>query len=124
MAGTSAQGATFTFRGVTFTITSVSVDSPTAEVVDMTAWDAPVKQSVIVPTGAWSGGNVTVEFLRTPGTPDLTPLVTTVGPLAFSSAGFSYSRNALLESYSEGAKAGDLVRGSAKFRLTDYYPPS
>ena len=124
MAGTLAQGATFTFKGSRFTITSISVDSPTAEVADMTAWNAAASQSVIAPTGSWSGGNVTVEFLRTPATPDLSPLVTKVGALAFSSPGFSYSRNVLLESYSEGAKVGDLVRGTAKFRLTDYYPTS
>lgn len=121
MAGTSAQGATFTFKGSKFTITSISVEQPTAEVVDMTAWNDVADKYVLVPTGAWSGGSVSIDYLHTPGTGNVTDLVRKTGTLSFSSAGYSYSRNAILESATSAATVNDLVRGTMKFRLTDYY---
>jgi hypothetical protein len=117
MAGTTAHGATFSFKGVSFTLTGISVETPTAGVVDMTPWNASAATSVIVPTGEWSGGSVSVDYLGG----DMSSLVKQVGMLTFSSAGFSYSRNVLLESATVGATVNDLVRGTMKFRLTDYY---
>jgi hypothetical protein len=121
MAGTSAQGATFTFKGSKFTITSISVEQPTAEVVDMTAWNDSADKCVLVPTGAWTGGSVSIDYLHTSSAANVTDLVRKTGTLAFSSAGFSYSRNAILESATTAATVNDLVRGTMKFRLTDYY---
>lgn len=119
MAGTLAQGATFSFRGSSFTLTGISVETPTAGVVDMTAWNAAASLSVIAPTGEWSGGYISVDYLHATGV-DVSSLVTKVGTVTFSSPGFSYSRNALLESATTGASTNELVRGTMKFRLTDY----
>lgn len=121
MAGFAAQGATFTFRGVQATVVSLDVQTPTAEVVDMTAYDAPADAVVLVPTGAWSGGSVSVEYIYRQGGVDPQTVVRQYGPLVFSSAGVKVSRQAILESASTQIRTGDLVKGTLNFRLTDYY---
>lgn len=118
MAGVTAHGATFTFNGVRATITGISVEMPTAEVADMTGVNNSSDQMVIVPTGAWSGGTITVDFIGITGDPQA--YVRQTGPLAFASAGYSVSRRVLLESASVDARAGELIRGSLRFRMTDY----
>jgi hypothetical protein len=121
MAGTSAQGGTFNFKGTVATITAISVETPTAEVVDMTGAGDPVGYSVLVPTGAWTGGTITVDYIhQKAGNFDPQSLVRQVGQVTFSSAGYSVSKNVLLESASHGAQVGDLVKGTLKFRMTDY----
>lgn len=124
MAGFTAQGATFTFAGSlgTFTgaITSISVETPTAEVVDMTSPDSPIGYAVLVPTGDWSGGSVTVEYIAATGAGDQQSIVRGVGTLSFGSPNYSVSRRAILESIRQDASVGDLVRGTANFRVTDY----
>lgn len=121
---TTAQGGTFTFSapgGNLFSeIVSLSVESPKAEVVDMTAIDAPGDQCVIVPTGQVSGGSVTVEYFHNKGMPDPRLIVSKIGDLSFASDGFTVSRKAFLETASTSASVGDLVRGTLTFRLTDY----
>jgi hypothetical protein len=118
MAGVTAHGATFSFNGIRATITGISVEMPTAEVADMTGAGDSAGQMVIVPTGAWSGGTITVDFLAINGDPQA--YVKQTGQLTFASAGYSVSRRVLLESASVDARAGELVRGSLRFRMTDY----
>ncbi len=120
----TGHGATFTFtcdRG-TFNggVTKISVDSPTAEVVDMTGGSDDVGLNVLVPTGAWKGGSVAVEYVAGSGF-DVQLLVRGYGSLTFTSPGMSVSRQVLLESASRNASVGDVVRGSLKFLMTDYY---
>lgn len=129
MAGFSAQGATFTFTGslgnsgpVSFTgaITGISVTTPTAEIIDMTSVAAPAGFGVLVPTGAWAGGQVSVDYIATPGTGDIQNLVRRIGPLTFASPSFSVTRRAILESATQEASVGGIVRGTMTFRVTDY----
>lgn len=123
MAGYVASGATFTFCGVKAIATRVSVEAPTAEIVDMTATDAPVNQTVLVPTGAWvgGGGTVDVEFLQSPQN-GVSPLLAIgkVGLASFSGNTFSINNRAVCESASIEASVGDLVRGTMRLRFTDY----
>jgi hypothetical protein len=72
----------------------------------------------MVPTGEWSGGTITVDFLTSNVDPQA--LVRKVGNLTFRSNGYSISRRVICESASIGAQAGELVRGSLKFLMTDY----
>jgi hypothetical protein len=129
MAGFSAHGATFTFVGslgnsgpVSFTgaITSINVTTPTAEIVDMTSVTDAVDVRVLVPTGAWAGGEVSVDYIATAGTGDVKDLVRRVGPLSFASPLFSVTRRAILESATQEASVNGIVRGSLTFRVTDY----
>lgn len=118
MAGVTAHGASFTFKNIRATITGISVEMPTAEVADMTGtWDS-AGQMVIVPTGAWSGGTITVDFININVDPQ--SYVRQVDQLAFTSSGYSVGRRVLLESASVDARAGELIRGSLRFRMTDY----
>lgn len=124
MAGFTAQGATFTFAGtrgqIGANVTSLSVSSPEAEVVDMTAIGDAAGQRIMVPTGDWSGGSIDVEYIASPGGPSPDGFVRDVGTLTFASNGLSVTRRAILVSAEVQASVGDLVRGSLRFALTDY----
>ncbi len=118
MAGATAHGATFTFSGFVGSITGISVQMPTAQVTDMTAAVDGLGYSYMVPTGEWAGGTITVDFLTTNADPQ--SFVRKVGQLTFASPGYSISRRVICESASVGAQAGEIVRGSFKFLMTDY----
>lgn len=112
--------ATFTFTGgFAGKIVGVSVETPTAELTDMSAAGDPKDSIFMVPTGAWSGGSITVEFISTGTDPQTS--VKKVGSLTFASAAFSVTRQVVCESASVSAKVGDVVRGSAKFCMTDWH---
>ena len=118
MAGFTAQGATFTYSGFSGKVSGISVETPTAEVTDMTAMQDAVGYSYMVPTGEWAGGTITVDFIASSQDPQ--SLVKTTGQLVFSSAGYSISRRVLCQSASVAAQVGEIVRGSLKFLITDY----
>lgn len=121
MAGYVASGATFTFCGVRAIATRVSVEAPTAEIVDMTAHDAPVNQKMLVPTGANGGGAVDVEFLQSPsGAVSPLDAIGKVGVASFTGNTFSINSRAVCESATVEAAVGDLVRGTMRLRFTDY----
>ena len=121
----TGQGATFSFAGSrgSFSggVTKVSVDTPTAEVVDATGLYDPSDVAVMVPTGAWRGGAITVEFVGSTANASVQSIVRGVGNLSFSSQGFQVSRRVILESGSEYVAAGDVVRGTMRFVMTDWY---
>ena len=120
MAGLTAHGATFTFLDFAGDVTGISVESPVAELTDMTSAGHPARFIVMQPTGAVSGGSITVDFLaKSGGVPSA--LVRRVGPLVFRSPMFNYGVNAVCESASISAQAGDLIKGSLRFRPTDFY---
>lgn len=122
--GVTAQGATFTFAGrrgqFSANVTSLSVSSPQAEVVDMTGPDDAVGHGVMVPTGDWSGGSIDVEYIATAGGFSPDGFVCDVGTLTFASSGLIVTKQAILVSAQRQASVGELVRGSLKFALTDY----
>lgn len=125
MAGVSAQGATFTFQGVQAIVSGISVETPAAEVVDMASATAPVGTIRMVPTGEWSGGTISVDYIHAgPLQADPQTLVRQVGPLFFGSSGYSVGRNVILESATTEARTGEIVRGTMRFRITDYYENS
>ena len=124
MAGFAAQGATFTFAGslgnFQGAVVGLSVETPAAEVVDMTSPSDPAGYSVRVPTGEWSGGRISLDFIATAATGDIQGIVRGIGPLTFSSPKYSVTRRCILESANTEARVGELVRGSATFIPTDY----
>lgn len=111
-------GATFSFLGVTARVSSVSVEHPKAETVNMTGFSDPAGAIVLVPTGEWSGGTVTVDFV---GRNTFSELVRSHGQLTFTSAATSISLNVILESCSTEIRVGETLRGSLRFITTDYY---
>lgn len=123
MAGVTAQGATFTFNGAVAIISGLSIETPKAEIVDMTGINDPAAATVMVPTGANSPGRVTVDYIHTAGGIDPQAAIGLRGSLVLGSPGFSVTRNAILESASTEVRTGDVVRGSLNFVMTDYYGP-
>jgi len=111
-------GARFSFGGSNWSISSLSVETPTAEVVDMTGIQDDKRSCVLVPTGVMTGGSVTVDFY---GTVDPQGLVGTRDNLNLFSQNLSIRRNAILEKANLDVRTGEAVRGTLTFRLTDYY---
>lgn len=123
MAGVTAHGATFTFAGYSATVAGISVETPTVEVADMSGMQTPANHLVLVPTGAIaSPGSITVDFISTGGgTADWQSRVGVRGILSLRAPDHAIVRNVLLESASAEARAGEIVRGSLRFKMTDYY---
>lgn len=111
-------GASFIFGRGSWSISSLSVETPTAEVVDMTSVFDDKRSCVLVPTGAITGGSVTIEFY---GTVDPQEFVGMRDRLILYSRNFQITRNAILEKASLDVRTGEAVRGTLTFRLTDYY---
>jgi hypothetical protein len=120
MSGVIARSASFTFAGFYAIVTDISVETPTAGVADMTGLTDGANARVLVPTRELNGGSVTVGFIQQAGGSDPQSLIGKWGPLRFSSTGYSVSRQAILESASTEARVGELIRGTLKFRMTDY----
>lgn len=110
--------ATLTFNGTVIgSVVGLQVELPQAEIADMTGMFDARGLQVLVPTGAYTGGSISVEYLAD-GLPAFS--IGTVGQVSFSSTAVSVTRRCILESASIEARTGDLVRGTMKFRLTDY----
>jgi hypothetical protein len=123
----TGHGGTFTFvsnRGVfRGGVTRVSVDAPTAEIVDMTDIANSVNAVVLAPTGCWRGGSISVDYVVGTATVNAQLLIRGFGQLSFASPKYNIQRQVVLESASESVSVGEVVRGSLKFVLTDYYGP-
>jgi hypothetical protein len=106
---------TFLFNGVAYSATSVQVEAPTAEIVNMTAATMRPGRAEMVPSGdITSPGRVTVEAISST---DPASLVGTRGRLLFTGV----SRNAICETASLEARTADLFRVRMTFIPTDYY---
>lgn len=111
-------GATFSFSGFTGSILGLSVETPSAEIVDMTSVLDKNNAAMLVPTGALVGGSITIDFY---GLLDPQGLVGRRAVLVMSSAKLTVSRNVILEKASVDVKTSEAVRGTLTFRMTDYY---
>jgi len=121
-----AAGATFTFTSdkgnLTANVTGVSVDTPEAQMVDMTPPTASANTRIMVPTGELTGGTMSVDYIRYSGQTDPVTLLGGVGSASFSSPAYSVSKQVVLQSASEEARLGDVIRGTLSFAWTDYSP--
>ncbi len=109
--------ASFSFSGFSGHVTGISVEAGQPEIVNMTGAGAALGSVVMVPTGDYSPGSITVDFLADGSIPSTGAR----GQLSFSSSAFSIGRNVVLESVQVDARVGELVRGTMKFVMTDYY---
>jgi hypothetical protein len=116
----SSQGTTFTFPGITAVFTSISVEDPVAEIVDMTPIDAPLGTKRMVATGEYTTpGRVRIDYLRLAGTPAPLTMSGLSGTLSIAHSAVSVSKTAILESASSEIAVGQALRGSMSFVLTD-----
>jgi hypothetical protein len=110
MAGISAQGLTFAFGGSNLTVTSVQV-SDTQELLDGSHLGiAPGGRKEFV-GGFATEREVTIDYISTN-----VLAAGTSGNLAISGP-MSFSGVATLSSASIGGSVGDLIKGSATFRV-------
>lgn len=124
--GLSPQGASFLFTSdkgnLSANVTSLSVETPEARVVDMTTSSSGAEVQTLVPTGEYTGGSVQVEYIRFAGQTDPNNLLGGVGSATFSSSGLTVTKQVYLRRASEDARVGDVVRGRLEFGWTDYSP--
>lgn len=124
--GLSPFGATFTFssdKGIlTANVVSLSIETPEAQVVDMTPPTVAANIQLLVPTGEYKGGTIQVEYIRKAGQADPSALIGGVGIASFTSPGLTKSRLVYLRRASEEARVGDVVRGTLDMAWTDYAP--
>ena len=117
---TLSQGTSFSFRGAGYTVTSVSVDGPQPEIVNMSGVNAASGSMIMVPTGAYTNpGRISVEGF---GFFDPLALVGTVGQATFTTPGGTITRQAVCDSASVDARLGQLLSVRITLMPTDYYP--
>lgn len=106
-------------------VSRIEVETPTAEVIDATGVDDGSGAGVLVPTGAYKGGIIRVDYVANTGNgqgvANADSLVGWAGQLSFTATGYSVSKQCVCEAASSSAAAGDIVRGSIKFLMTDWY---
>lgn len=118
--GISSQGVTLTFAGFTAGVTSISVESPQAEIVDMTSPSHAAGVKRMVATGGiLSPGKVRVDYMRTATSHDPLTFQGTSGTLVIAHANLNVSKTAIVESVSTEVSVGDLMRGSISFVTTE-----
>jgi len=120
VAGVVAKGCTFTFGTMSAAVTRINVETPVADVVDMTSITDVSKKIVMVPAGTWRGGRVNVDYLRASNGADLQFSVGAIDTLTLSGSDYSVSRKVVLESATTEAGVGELVRGTIRFLITDH----
>lgn len=116
----SSQGTTFVFPGFTAHYTSISVEEPQAEIVDMTSITDPAGKRRMMPTGdVTQPGRVRVDYIRLAGTPAPLNISGATGVLTISHANVTVSRKAIIESGSSEMAVGQYLRGSLTFVIDD-----
>lgn len=116
MAGVSSQGTTFTFAGATYTVTSVRVDYGQERrfvgAGHMGLGPNDYEPTVPLHRTEDEKAVVEIEFIgSTPPTKNAVGRLDVAGKLAFA------SETAVCISASVGVAVGELVRGSASFRV-------
>jgi hypothetical protein len=119
----SSQGTTFTFAGLQAHYTSISVEEPEAEVVDMTAAGDPlsIKRRMVATGDFTSPGSISVDYIRLAGTPAPLAISGLEGQLSISHPNISVSKKAVLQSATSEMAVGDFLRGTLKF-VIDHSP--
>lgn len=114
-----ANGSTFSFKGSSYTVTSVTVDGPTPEVADVTSATDQAGRKVLAWTGDYtSPGSISVDGF---GFVDPLGLIGQRGTAVFATPSGSLSRNVYCEQASVEARTQDVIRVRFRFVPTDYY---
>jgi len=113
-----SQNSTFSFAGGVYDVTSVAVQGPTPEIVDMTPGGAPVGQKWYLASGAYTDtGSIDVEAY---GFADPINLIGVAGQAVFTTPLGSVARNVICESASVEGRVGELLRLRFTLKPTDY----
>jgi hypothetical protein len=108
MSARLANKSQFSFKGVTYAATAVSVESPSAEIVDITTASTPLGKRQLMATGdVASAGRVSVDAL---GFADPSALVGQSGDAVFTTPVGSVTQKVICESASVDGRVADLLR--------------
>lgn len=123
MAAFTSTGGVINWGGNTLTPRSISFNSASAETVTI-PWLHSGKNSppVVVPTGDFQGGGISVEYTRDLSGGSMTSLVGAALPWTYSDdKGYSLSASSmLLVSCTENVSTGSVVTGTLEFVLTSF----
>lgn len=109
MAGVAAMGITVTFAGTNITATSFNVNDQ-IDNADGSHLAIPVGgRREYVPT--FVQREISIDYIATSN------ITTQTGAISISGAGVSYSGNATLQSSTISGSVGDLIKGSATWRV-------
>lgn len=115
-------GASFVFGSsagnLTAKVVGLKVETPTADIVDMSGISDGELLNIMVPTGSWRGGSISVDYID--ATVDPQGFVRSVGTVTFAAKNVTVSKKAILESAARDIRVGDVIRGTLTFKLTDY----
>lgn len=108
----NAQGGTFTFDGDTYRVVSVKFDQKGSEmdITDLSVADGSYR--VYAPSPIREGAEISVEFWGTS-----TPEVLAKAEISFDKIS-SITGQAICTAVSLDAKVGELIKGTANFRLS------
>lgn len=110
-------GIKFTFAGSTFTATSISVSRSAMQEVDCTSTDIPIDGARRYRTGDVENIDIKVDWIGL-----VVPTVTTTAAFSISGGAAtsmgSTGTIALCTGLSINAAAGDLIKGSATFKVS------
>ena len=110
--------STFAFRGNTYAATAVSVDAPTAEVVNMTGPSDAKDAVFVVPTGGVTApGRIAVEAFGFANPKDL---IGKLGQATFTTPRGSFTHQAVCESAAIEGRVADLLRIRFSLLMTSY----
>ena len=110
MPATSAQGLSFVFGGTTISVTSVSV-SDSSDVIDASHLGQDVGDYRIYVNGFLVDREVTIDYINdTILTSGVSGDLDITGPITFQG-------DATITSSTLGGSVGDIVRGTASFRV-------
>jgi hypothetical protein len=118
MSARLANRSQFSFNGTTYAATSVSVEAPQPEIVDMTSLGSPLGDPRMVPTGdVTAPGRISVEAF---GFANPASLVGTIGLATFTTPLGSVSKRAICDSASVEGQVADLLRVRFSLTMTSY----
>lgn len=116
MAFENSQGITFTFDGKQYTATSISVSRSRGE-FDVSSTDIPSGRARRLRAGKLNLVDIKVDWIG-----ETLPTLRATRPFAFTGTNIGYGRfsggSAICTSYSITANAGDVLKGSATFRVS------
>ena len=111
-----AHGTTFQFKSTSYSVTSIRVQLREPEIANMTSQYDPVDKNMLVKTGAFTTPtSIDIEFIGA-----TYPAEGDAGPLQISGSAGAYSQHAICSSVTRDARVSDVVRGTARFTVTDY----
>lgn len=118
MAYENSQGIAFSFGGVQYTATSISVTRSRGE-FDISSTDIPASNFRRVRVGKINDVQIKVDWIGGSVPPVKTPLSWSITGTDIGAAEFSGSKKALCTGLSISGAAGDLIKGSATFKISE-----